>query len=283
MESRLEKFERLALRVVLILIVVALQIALQTRLRLAPQYLLPFVSTDGMAGGSMWAAAMLLGFLFGLIGCPICGVPLAACVSLRSQSVRHALLTTGLFNLGRLVSFCAVGVLAWLGVRGVTACAGGMGAMAAFCAVGFLMMVLGIELFVAKPRLACEHPQTEFGGGTPRRRGEEPGWFSVMGFLLWGLGVGTACGAEALAFVLPIWAATATLGLGGALLMLLVFCLTAFVPITLFVVAASCSIGALRGALSPGVFKGVKYAGGVFVMLMGTQFLCAGIRGLVQL
>ena len=283
MGSRLEQFERLALKIVLILIAVALLVALQVRLRVVPCDWLPSISAEGMSGWNVWLAAPVLGFLFGLIGCPVCGVPLAACVSLRDQSLRHALVTTGIFNLGRLISFFAVGLLAWLGMRTVRNCAGSVGAMAAFCAVGFLMMVLGIELFAAKPRRACERPQTELGGGTQGRQESAPARSSLIGFFLWGLGVGVACGAEALAFVLPAWAATATLGLAGAMGVLLVFCLAAFVPITFLVVVAGCSVGALQRVISPRLFTGLKYAGGVFVMLMGTQFICAGIRGLVQL
>ena len=72
-------------------------------------------------------------------------------------------------------------------------------------------------------------------------------------------------------------------GLAGAMGLLLIFCLAAFVPITLLVVAAGCSVGALQRVISPRIFTGLKYAGGVFVILMGTQFICAGVRGLTHL
>ncbi|NOZ19971.1 MAG: hypothetical protein GXP25_02670 [Planctomycetes bacterium] len=271
MESRFEQLERVALKAMLVLIAVALMIALQNHLRVLPRQWLPAVSADGLQGRSVWVSALLLGLLFGLIGCPVCGVPLAACVSLRDQSVRYALLTTGLFNLGRLVSFFAIGILAWLGMQTVKTCVGSAGALAAFCAAGFLMIVLGAKLFSTRSTKACAQRE-----GRPVR-------FSGIGFLLWGVSVGVACGSEALVFVLPAWAATAALSLGGALGVLLVFCLAAFVPITLLVVAATCSVHMLQRVAPPGLFTGLKYAGGVFVMLMGTQFICAGVRGLVQL
>lgn len=265
----MEKLERRALTIVLVLIGAALLIALQLRLAVLPWRLIGDGAMLQPNGAGPILAAATLGLVFGLIGCPVCGVPLAACVSFQAEDRRYPLVVTALFNAGRLLTFLLIGMLAWFGLALARTFMGGLSATVAFCAVGVLMILLGINLFAAKEEKGCTTrtwPATRL---------------PYVGYFLWGAGIGLACGMEALAFALPVWGSAASMGFGGAMLVLLVFCLAALLPITVLVLAASLSILALRRVLSPAVLTVARYAGGAFVMFFGTQFICMGLRGLI--
>jgi len=272
MDMSAEKLERKALTAVLALagaaILVAVQLRAGTGLTAWSRRLLVVGCGDSLPGGRLVTAAVL-GLIFGMIGCPVCGVSLAACVSLRQRDARYVLLSIGLFSLGRLAAFLSIGIVAWSGLRLAGGLCGGAGGMVVFCAVGALMLVLGVQMFaVPKAKPSCPGTQP----GAEHR--------SLVGYLLWGAGVGIACGTEALVFVLP--AVAPGTGVAAALLVLVVFCLAAVIPIALLVVAAALSVSALGRVMSPGARRVVRYAGGVFVMFFGTQFICLGLRGLVN-
>jgi sulfite exporter TauE/SafE len=219
-----------------------------------------------------------IGLIFGLISCPICGVPLATYVAGREEKLLASVLSSLLFTIGRFIVFLILGILA--GLIGKAIVENGLFRILGliFALAGIFMLVLSSDLSglidIRKyttqriiSRLHLEQNKLAKSINHP------------LEYFIWGGLLGIVCSLEGFVFVLPVWISAVTTGnVFFAILVMVLFAIGAFIPPTIFIFGALSSVK-LVDYLCKGKFIGqVRKVGAVVLFVLGCGYIFIGLK-----
>jgi sulfite exporter TauE/SafE len=219
-----------------------------------------------------------IGIIFGLITCPICGVPLATYVAGREEKLLAAVFSSILFTLGRFMVFLILGILA--GLIGEVIVKNNLFRILGFvfALAGIFMLILSFDLsglidirkYTTQKIIIRLHLERSKIFGSVNH---------PLEYFIWGSLLGIVCSLEGFAFVLPVWtSAVATANIFYAVLVMFIFALGAFIPPTILIFSA---LGSVR--LADYLFKGkfigyVRKVGAVVLFVLGCGYIFFGIK-----
>ncbi|MBD3387995.1 MAG: hypothetical protein GF414_03540 [Candidatus Altiarchaeales archaeon] len=233
------------------------------------------VAMENAGSSALWA--LWLGLLFGLISCPVCGVPLAAYIAGGEENVRAAFYSSVLFTAGRFITFIVLGIVTGLAGSVISYTI----APVAILVAGVFMVALSADLlglldirhyitsqvfkYLKLPVFSVNHP---------------------VEYMVWGTVTGFVCTVEASVFLAPISAVALAnaasapsllFSLGKAVLIITSFAVGAFIPPTLMIMLARGSVEVAQRYMRSNVLTFVRYVGGVVLLLLGVQYIAMGL------
>ena len=276
MDDRIKKI----IGALLVIVVSAILLKFQTEFLKFVFTLGPYLWEAVKNAGTSLIWAFWLGILFGMITCPICGVPLASYVIGGEGEVVGAFYSSILFNTGRFVVFVVLGVLA--GLIGQELVVMGLSSVfsIAFGLAGFFMMLMSADLFgVWNIR---DHMTVRVMRLVGRfYKMPDPDKINVrhpIEYTIWGLILGVVCSLEALFFVVPVWvSAVQSANIPYAVLTMVVFGLGAFTPPTIMVALEGGSVELCQKYTKSNVIKFTRYVGGLTLLYLGLQYMALGL------
>lgn len=219
-----------------------------------------------------------IGVIFGLISCPICGVPLATYVSGREERLLAGLFSSILFTLGRFIIFLILGILAGLIGEAIVE-------NSLFRILGFIFVLAGIFMLILSFDLSglIDIRKYTTQKVITKLHLERSKVFKNIGhpleYFIWGGLLGVVCSLEGFGFVLPVWAsAISTANIFYALLVMFVFALGAFIPPTMLIFGAQGSVRAINHAFRGEFIGYVRKTGAVVLFILGCGYIFIGIK-----
>lgn len=257
-------------------LVLLIQFKLQSNLRPLINWIqrLQGLFTNPLFGG------FVIGVIFGLISCPICGLPLATYVAGREERLLAGFFSSILFTLGRFTVFLILGVLA--GLIGQAIVENNLFRILGFIFVlaGIFMLVLSLDLWglidIRKyttqkifTKLHLEPRQSKIFGNIRH----------PLEYFIWGSLLGIVCSLEGFGFVLPVWAAAiSTANIFYAMLTMFVFAVGAFLPTTIIIFGTQGSVRAINYFFKGEFIGYVRKTGAVVLFVLGCLYIFIGIK-----
>jgi len=138
--------------------------------------------------GSYFLLALVSGFFFGLISCPVCGLPLSLSLASTENILLGVFFKNIIFHLGRFLIIFSYAYIGGVIIQSLNNFFYNL----SFLLGGFLMALIGLGIIL---RVKLRLPFLFLGKG-----GVNP-----LFYLLLGLSLGFACGLEAGGFLVPLW------------------------------------------------------------------------------
>lgn len=209
--------------------------------------------------GSYLFLSLLLGFLFGLIGCPVCGMPLSISLASTENTLRSVFFKNVVFHLGRFLLIFTSAYIGGVLLLNINKVFYNLG----FLLGGLFMVFIGLGI-ILRIKFGFSFLFTPRGGAHP------------LFYFLFGLSLGFACGFEAWGFLIPLWFKARNsleIFLGGFL-----FSLSAILPTLAMSVLVYLGFKGLTF-----LFKGrlrffLVNTSGFFLLLFGTLFVASFFR-----
>jgi len=219
--------------------------------------------------------AFILGLLFGLITCPVCGVPLAAYVITGEGNVKNAALSSILFNGGRLVIFSLFGIIAVIFSKIIPPWALFLG----YGLSGFIMILLSADLFgVLNIR---EYSTKKVMNFINKHIFEfKTDMNHPVEYFVWGSVMGIACSAELIWGLLAVWINSITVqGFIYTFMMVVLFGIGVFIPPTILVAFAGGSVELTCKYAGSNIRTYVRYIGSIFLLYLGISYISLALHG----
>lgn len=243
----------------------------------------PLVSHSFARALDYHGSAVILGFwvglLFGLISCPICGVPLVSYTLGAEEGKAKAIVFASiLFNVSRFIVFFILGILA--GVVGEAIIQSKLNTLLPFVtvAVGIFLVILSLDLFnilnlrayLTSRIIKLINPRIN----TPKLNIQHP-----VEYVIWGMILGVVCVMEGLAFVTPVWLdAIRTANIFYGILAMLAFTIGAFIPPVSMLAICGGGVELLSKRVNRlNLLRTIRYIGGFVLLFLGTQYMVLGI------
>lgn len=234
----------------------------------------PFFKDASMQASVSVLWAFLLGLLFGLVTCPVCGVPLAAYVVTGEGNVKSTALSSILFNGGRMVIFLVFGIIAAVFSTFLPPWALILG----YGVSGFLMILLSADLFgIIDIRAYSSEKILNFINRYTRF---ETDIQHPVEYVVWGSVMGIACSAELVMGLMTVWINAMTAqGFIYSFMMVVLFALGVFIPPTILVALAGCSMELACKYTSGNIRIYVRYIGSIFLLYLGIFYMSLALHG----
>ncbi|MFH1402685.1 MAG: hypothetical protein ABIH11_00265 [Candidatus Altiarchaeota archaeon] len=281
--ERVKMSGRKILAGILIFVAVAVILHLKGFLAVWVSSLQPHIQEAMTHAGTSAAWSLWLGVLFGLVSCPVCGVPLAAYIAGGEGNVKAAFNASVIFTVGRFISFILLGV-----VTGI------MGSMLPFILAPYAIGVAGVFMVALSADLLELIELREAVSGFILKRVRVP-TFSVnhpVEYLVWGTVTGLVCTIEASIFLAPISAvaiasasmsAGILLSLAKAVAIIFAFAVGAFIPPTALILLARGSVSVAHKYMESSALKFARYVGAVLLLLLGVEYIAMGLNSATTL
>lgn len=156
------------------------------------------------------------GIIFGLISCPVCGLPLSFALGSTEHYIRSVVIKNILFHLAR---FLVIFIYAFFGnliVEGLRS----LFFNVSFFFGGLVMIIMGLAI-LGLLRMPLIKPPLKIGRT-----------LSSFMYIIFGLSLGAACGFEATGFLVPLWIVSTKTYI-VKLVGLLIFSFSAVLPVLL--------------------------------------------------
>lgn len=264
---------------ILILLVASLTILwLQKQLQVHISYLRLWIEKILTVLRSEMVWAIGLGLIFGLISCPICGVPLTVYIAGGENSIKNAFWAMFSFTLGRFVVFVASGILAGLVGLAILQARFFNLLPFLFIMVGILMIILSLNLL----KIANVFKNKKKPGIFSRLTPVFFSWINQkvfkMKYLLWGSILGVVCSLEGLGFVIPLWLnAIARANVGYAVLCMCLFGLGAFIPTAVMVICGWAGLHLPWRGIRDRILKSARLVGAMVLFITGSRYIWIGL------
>jgi hypothetical protein len=243
----------------------------------------PYITNamDNAGTSSIWS--LWLGILFGLVSCPVCGVPLAAYIAGGEENMKAAFNASVIFTVGRFCSFILLGIVAGIA-----------GSMLPYMLAPYAIGIAGVFMVALSADLLELIELRESVTGFVFKHLKIP-TFSVnhpIEYMAWGTVTGMVCTIEASVFLIPISAvamANAAMSAGivfsvlKAVLIIVAFGVGAFIPPTSLIMLAKGSVSMASKYVESDVLRFVKYTGAVILLLLGVQYIAMGLNAATTL
>jgi hypothetical protein len=233
--------------------------------------------------GTSIAWSLWLGILFGLISCPVCGVPLAAYIAGGEGNMKSAFYSSVFFTIGRFITFILLGIGTGL-----------LGSMLSYKVAPFAILFAGVFMVALSADLLGLIELRHYVTARIFRLLKFP-TFSVnhpIEYVVWGTVTGFVCTIEASVFLAPISAVAMAqaasapgilLSIAKAISIIVAFAIGAFIPPTALILLARGSVELAQKYMKSNAMTFARYVGGVLLLLFGVEYIALGLNSTTSL